>query len=167
MGNIATDMFLLKTYQYLIWVDRFSGYTWVHPFNKHPNISKVIEVLHNSFLQTGFPRRKRSDFGQQNRTEFNRWCTENKIIKETSSPYRSRSNRLAENAVKQVKNLIIKCQNTKASFEAAYLALKSCPRSSDGLSASELFYGRQLKIPGLPYIETQNDYNKLEQERQN
>ena len=52
-------------------------------------------------------------WGPQLSGPFKQWCKENNIKHEVSSPYNPKSNGLAEAAVKNVKNIIAKCYNTK------------------------------------------------------
>jgi hypothetical protein len=164
---MAVDMFTVGTCKYLCWIDRYSGFSWLHKFLKDPNTSKVVTVLRDAFLQSGFPHRIRADSGPQFRTEFNLFCSNNKIIRETSAPYCPQSNGLAESGLKQIKNLILKCQETKQSFEESYAALRNCPRTCDGLSSSELFFNRQLRYPGLPQLPRDIDFRAAGLKRQN
>ncbi|CAB4046315.1 Transposon Ty3-G Gag-Pol poly, partial [Paramuricea clavata] len=71
------------------------------------------------------------------------------MIHETSSPYNSRSNGLAEAAVKNVKYLMIKCGNWK-DFKKALSEWRNVPRE-DGSSPAQLLLGRRQR-GALPTI---------------
>ncbi|MBJ7883266.1 transposase family protein, partial [Gelidibacter salicanalis] len=72
----------------------------------------TLDVITHWFLTFGFPTRIRSDNGPQFRTQFETFCHTHGIEHATSSPYIAQSNFLAEAAVKNVKMLLAKCDQT-------------------------------------------------------
>jgi transposase InsO family protein len=145
MHKVATDLFEFETKDFLVLVDRFSGYLWVVRLNS-TTTEQVCKVLVNWFWEVGFPRQIKSDGGPQFRGPFAEFCASYNIRHETSSPYNPRSNGLAEAAVKNVKSLIEKVggsiENVK--FREALLAWRTTPRA-DGFSPAFGFYGRHLR----------------------
>ena len=79
---------------------------------------------------------------------FNRWCSENNITHELSSPYNPRGNGLAEAAVKNIKALLAKCAETKTDAQKALYHWRNIPRS-DGYSPAQLLFGRK-QFTALP-----------------
>jgi len=100
--------------------------------------------LSSWFLDFGFPTKIRSDGGPQFRSDFNSFCSDLGIIKETSSPYYPESNGLAESAVKNMKRLLKRTGGSLPSFQTALLAWRNLPKSH-GFSPAQLFFGRSQK----------------------
>ena len=95
MEKVATDLFIYKNVHYLIMVDCFSRYTWLHPL-KRLSSEAIISQFKKWFLHYGFPRTIRSYGGPQFRSTFKAFCDDFGIIHKASSPYNPRSNGLAE-----------------------------------------------------------------------
>ena len=146
---VGADLFHHKGNNYLVLVDRFSGFPIVSEL-KNTSTASVISKMHNWFLLYGFPRIIRTDGGPQFRSDFKGFCKEHGIKHEVSSPHHPRSNGLAESAVKNVKSLLKKCDNFK-DFEKRLAAWRNSPRH-DGFSPSEMMFGRRLRgnLPALP-----------------
>ncbi|XP_059096812.1 uncharacterized protein LOC131891303 [Tigriopus californicus] len=106
--------------------------------------STVCDILFLWFCDVGFPRYLKSDKGPQLRGEFEDFCRKHNIRFETSSPYNSQSNGLAEVVVKSMKTLLKKVDQNEKEFRAALLAWRSNPRS-DGFSPANGFFGRDLR----------------------
>ena len=151
MHSVSLDLFEFKGDDYLIMCDRFSCHIWVYKLRR-----TVTEAITNQlkvwFYQFGFPCHIISDNGPQFRSEFKDFCKENNIIHVTSSPYNSRSNGLAENAVKLAK-LLIKKTSSVADFRKALLHWLSTPLVNNDKSPSELFFGRRVRTT-LPQLST-------------
>ena len=58
------------------------------------------------FCLTGLPRCMRSDGGPQFWSAYSNWLASLGVVQETSSPYNSASNSLAEKAVKDIKSVL-------------------------------------------------------------
>ena len=92
----------------------------------------------------------RTDGGPQFRSEFKEWCNNRHIVHELSCPYNPQSNGHAESAVKQAKYLLQKCNNRLDDFQEALFEWRNTPRA-DGVSPSDLFFGRRLRS-SLPTV---------------
>ena len=151
MHSVSLDLFEYQGSDYLIMCDRFSCHIWVHKLRR-----TVTEAITNQlkiwFLEVGFPFHILSDNGPQFRSEFKDFCKDNHIIHVTSSPYNSRSNGLAENAVKLAKQLIKKTSSV-SEFRNALLHWLSTPLANNDKSPNELFFGRVIRTT-LPRLST-------------
>ena len=72
----------------------------------------------------------------QFRHEFDKFCTDNNIIHELSSPYNPESNGLAESAMKTMMSLVITCKMQKESLTKDIAARCNMSRE-DGTSPSK------------------------------
>ena len=79
----------------------------------------------------------------QFRHEFDKFCTDNNIIHELSSPYNPESNGLAESAMKTMMSLVITCKMQKES-------LTNMSREEGTSARQELFGRRQRQV--LPML---------------
>lgn len=140
MDKVSVDLFELENRHYIILVDRFSGYPFVHRLASLTT-SAICEVLIMWFYEYGFPKHLKGDNGPQFRDQFDSFCRDFNIMNETSSPYNPRSNGLAEAAVKSVKNLMKKVGSNQKTFREALFAWRLTPRS-DGFSPFFGFFGR-------------------------
>ena len=93
--------------------------------SKHGSTSSVG---HPTLGQTG---------GPQFLGPFRRWCQENNIVHELSSPYNPKSNGKAEAGVKNIKLLLSKCSITKEDPQRALYNWRNIPRT-DGYSPAQL-----------------------------
>merc|ERR1712237_262049 len=155
MQALGTDLFHEKGKNWMVVVDRYSGY----PFAKklqHTGTSSITDNLTEIFQEQGYPDSIRCDGGPQFRQQFGSFCKSVDVSHEQAAAYDPRSNGLAEAAVKQVKFLIKKCAELKQSFLPAFYAWRATPRA-DGFSPFEIFYGRKPNIPVLPAFK-KSDY---------
>ena len=100
----------------------------------------------------GYPGSIRTDGGPQFRAEFSEWCSQRGIIHELSSPYHPQSNGHAEAAVKNVKQLIEKCNGYNDNFTIALSQYRLYPRAAQPESPAQLFLGRQPRSVFLPQL---------------
>ena len=107
----ASDLFTLNGNEYIILVDRLTGFLCCDKLQR-TTTSAILIKLTNWFNILGWPEKIRSDGGPQFRSEFNDFCKSFYIDHELSSPYHPESNGLAEAAVKNAKNLLKKCELT-------------------------------------------------------
>ena len=109
MSHVALDLFELSGKHFLVMVCRFSGWPFVAEL-KSLHTAAVTRQIEKWCLEQGFgwPTILRTDNGPQFRSEFSLFCRTNNIVHQTSSPYNSRSNGLAESSVKQMKYLMEK-----------------------------------------------------------
>ena len=90
---VAVDLFSHAAKDYLCMTDRYSGNCWVHML-RSTTTAAITNQLTNWFLELGIPTRLRSDKGPQFRKDFNDYCADLNIDKETSSTYYPQSNGL-------------------------------------------------------------------------
>ena len=151
MTALGLDMMQYGGVKYLICVDRYSGYPLVHKTGKTSSTKEVIKALSGWFRTFGYAKRARHDDGPEFRDKFVSWLKQVGCRSEVSSAYNPASNGLAESAVKNVKNLVKRCSDSKECFETALAEFRVAPRE-DGYSPAELFYKRQVRglLPELP-----------------
>ena len=150
MSQVGADLFKLNNKDYLVMVDRYSGFAFCNIL-KSLVTSAVTKQILQWFLEFGFPERIRTDGGPQFRSEFKAFCDEFNIKHEVSSPHYHESNGLAEAAVKQMKHLLDKKNQKWDDFQMALLEWRNTPNAT-GYSPSQLFFGRRQKgiLPMLP-----------------
>ena len=119
MERMAKDLFQHKSNHYLVLVDRFLGYPWIHLLMRLSS-EAIIKKLNGWFLQFGYPHAIRSNGSPQFCSPFKKFCSDNGIIHEVTSPYNSRSNDLAEVNVHLLKQILDKVGegNFKSAFSA-------------------------------------------------
>ena len=144
MEKVELDLFEWKGQNWLIMIDRFSGWPFAQRLNK-TTTDKITSTLDGWFLTWGFPERIKSDNGPQFRDQFQQYCSSRDIVFVTSSPYHPASNGCAEAGVKNIKKLLDKCEDTDSNFELALLEFRNTPRSLQDKSPAQLFLGRSLK----------------------
>jgi len=165
MEQVAVDLFDHKGQDWLVMVDRYSGF----PFTKRlrsTTSEAVTSALTAWFVDWGYPEKIRSDGGPQFRAKFVEYCERKNIVHELSSPYNSQSNGLAEAAVKNVKYLLAKCAEGKEDFAVALLEWRNVPRAN-GVSPAQAFLGRRQR-GNLPQINKNSlfDTRRFDQERE-
>ena len=143
MEQVCVDLFDFKGDTYLVAVDAFSGYPWVHRLNRTAT-ENVTNVLDQWFAQFGRPESIKSDNGPQFRGPFGDWCKANGIRHVTSSPFHPQSNGRAEAAVKNMKKLLQKTSEERSSFLTALAEFRGMPRE-DGPSPNKMLFGRELR----------------------
>lgn len=146
----SSDLFELSGQNYLVYTDRYSGMIWCDRLRR-THSGNVIKRLEKWMLESGYPKAMRTDGGPQYRTEFKDWCKLKHIQHELSCPYNPQSNGHAESAVKQAKYLLKKCNANIDKFNEALFEWRNTPRA-DGLSPSDLFFGRRLRSASLPAL---------------
>ena len=145
MERVDMDFFSLAGQDWLVMVDRFSGYPFVQRFSNGTTADKLVKVILEWFLEYGFPQQIHSDNGPQfSSSTFREFCEKYGIRHTTSSPHFPQANGGAEAGVKNMKKLMAKCLDLNQSFPVALLEWKNCPRSN-GLSPAQAFHGRKLK----------------------
>ena len=147
MESVSADLFQIGSKHYVVMVDRHSGYPWVSPLTRLDSAS-VIKVMSDWFIEFGLPKSIRTDGGPQFRSQFAKFCEENGIQQETSSPYYPQSNGHAEAAVKNMKFLLKKCKKWD-DFKIALREWRNTPRSGSSKSPADLMFKRRqrTKLP--------------------
>lgn len=147
--NVSSDLFEYAGKQYLIYVDKLSGYPIVNAFEHEATARKVISALRNIFSMTGAPEIFRCDNGPQyGAKRFKDFLKKWNVEAKPSTPYYPQSNGLAEATVKTVKHLLAKCSETgdldSDEFALGLLELRNTPRV-DGRSSAQILFGHQLR----------------------
>ena len=145
MSDVGVDLFEAAGRHYLIMVDRYSGFPFIHKLNSLSTTAITNKMQSWMYLE-GTPLRLRSDGGPQFRGPFQDWCQTMGITHELASPYNPESNGLAEAAVKNVKHLLLKCIEEEENFEEALATWRSTPKA-DGPSPAALFRHREIRLP--------------------
>ncbi len=101
MAHVGVDLLEFAGKQYLICVDKWSGFPVFKQLNT-VTTRAVTGILEDWFNILGWPSTIRSDGGPQFLGPFMAWCEHNNILHELSSPSNPRGNGLAEAAVKNV-----------------------------------------------------------------
>ena len=147
--SVSTDFFSHAGHNYLVYVDRLSGWPIVASCPGDPTARTLIRHLRQIFASTGVPCVMRSDNGPQytarvTRDFLDRWG----VIHRPSTPHYAQSNGHAEAAVKLVKRLIQKSEAAanldSDDFARGLLEIRNTPRS-DGRSPAQVLYGRPLR----------------------
>ena len=148
MESVSMDLFSLAQKDYLVIVDRYSGFPWVFKL-RHLNTDAILECFRSVIRTFGAPVKCRTDGGPQFRSGFVRFCDEWGIRHELSSPYNPRSNGHAEVTVKSMKQLLAKFHSKFEHFEMALLEWRNTPRQNQP-SPAELMFNRKQKtlLPG-------------------
>ena len=134
----AADLFCLNSNEYLVLVDRLTGYLCCEKVTK-TSTSSILLKLTNWFNLLGWLETIRTDGGPQFLSEFDDFCKTVSINHELSSPYHPESKGLAEAAVKNAKSLLKKCELTGQNFQRSLSVFRNMPRS-DGPSPVQLLY---------------------------
>ena len=152
--KIGADFITLNDKKYLITVDYFSNYVEVHNFHSNPTGLSTVQRFKNLFARYGAPFELITDGGSEFcNAHFVQFCKEWQFIHTVSSPTHAQSNGKAESAVKNVKNLLLKCGGMNDAFWHGLLQLRNTPMSH-GKSPAELMFGRQLNdhFPRFPHF---------------
>ena len=147
--SVSTDFFSHAGHNYLVYVDRLSGWPIVASCPGDCTARTLIRHLRQIFASTGVPCILRSDNGPQytarvTRDFLDRWG----VIHRPSTPHYPQSNGHAEAAVKLVKRLLQKsavaANLDSDDFARGLLEIRNTPRS-DGRSPAQVLYGRPLR----------------------
>ena len=143
MDRLGIDICHLGNKNLLVMVDMYSNYKWVKELKKLSS-EEVIRIMEGWFCSTGLPRCIRSDGGPQFRSTYANWLASLGIIQETSSPYNSASNGLAEKAIKDVKN-VLKRQEGRYDIDRLMAEYNSMARMHMDASPADLFFNRVVR----------------------
>ena len=141
--QVASDLFQWAGKDYLLVVDRYSGYPEIALLS-NTTASIVIKHMKSIFARHGIPETLMSDNGTQYTSSlFKKFTEEWGFNHITSSPTYPQSNGLAERTVQTVKRLLKKALD---GGEDPYLALLSYRNTATKTySPAELLMGRSLK----------------------
>ena len=135
---------------FLIAVDQYSGFPQIYECGKTAKTEQVIAHTINLFENFSVPVTIYSDGGPQFKNEFGAFCKKWGIQHVPSSPYMSRSNGLAEAAVKAMKK-IIRANVSPAgvldrpSTVAGLMMFRNTPREPLNMSPAQLIFGQDIR----------------------
>jgi hypothetical protein len=141
MAEVRADLSKAGKHQFLIFVDRYSGFPLVARLNSMTTES-IIGHMEKMFFLLGRPGEIKCNKGPCFRTEFKNWAKERDIIVNISAPNKPTSNGLAEHAI--VKHMLLKHHLNHEAFMHALMEFRSTPQT-DSYSPSKIFYGRRMK----------------------
>ena len=141
MEQLLVDLMHVKGKNYMVTVDRYTGYIWVELL-RSLTTKAVTDVLDKIMRIFGIPITCRTDGGPQFRGPFNDYCKQKGIVHETSSPYNPRSNGHAEATVKAAKHLILKTRPSE--FPSALATWRNTARENKP-SPNELMFCRKVR----------------------
>jgi hypothetical protein len=127
---VASDLFTWQGSNYLVLVDSYSG--WIEVDSLTSTTSQaVITKMKKHFSRFGIPDELQSDNGPQySSAEFHQFAKQYGFAHVTSSPTYAQSNGLAENAVKQIKQLFGKCKADHSDPYLGLLNMRNIPRDN-------------------------------------
>ena len=151
MEAISMDLgYITLSRPILVIVDQFSGYknVWELRDSKSTSVIKAVKEFCISF---GYPIQIKSDggpcFGSK---EFAKFCLDSGIYHSKSAPGHHESNGGAECGVREIK-LLMKTSKAKGmELKKLVMRLNNMPSQSGDGSPNQMFFGRLIRMPGIP-----------------
>jgi hypothetical protein len=148
--QICGDYFSLRGHQYLVLVDRYSGWPSIHRPQKGGNAGEVLKVLQGHCENFGVPEELSTDRGsqfvaQKSRDFMGTWGIKNRV----SSAMSPHSNTRAELAVKTVKRMIVTNVGNNGKLDTtavgrALMQYRNTPDRDTERSPAQVVFGGQL-----------------------
>ena len=149
MQIIDSDMFESNHIDYIIAVDRYSGYGWGERV-RNKNMDSVIKFLKRIFDEWGYPNIVFSDSaGCYTGGDYEKFLDKHGI-KSLHPSAKHPSSNPAEPGVKNIKRLAQKSQN-ELDFADKLAKFRRCPRA-DGFSPAFMMLDREPRDPFLPTL---------------
>ncbi len=127
---VATDLFEWNNLHYIVIVDSYSGWFEMNSL-KDLKAETIITKLKRSFATHGVPQLLISDNGGQYASQqFEQFSKDWNFKHVTSSPEYAQSNGLAENAVKQAKQILEKTRRDGSDVYMNLLNVRNVPRDN-------------------------------------
>jgi hypothetical protein len=145
----SIDLGTQKGKDYLIGMDRYSGWPMAAPIPKKADTKVITDILDEWSIEHGLPVSIRTDGGPQFRGPFKSWCAKHHIRHELASAYHHESNGHAECSVREVKKLLAKTPSYNA-FRRALRSYRNCPRY-DGLSPAQWYVSRRQRTDAVAF----------------
>jgi transposase InsO family protein len=143
--KVATDIFTIKSRNYLITVDYYSQYFEID-FLADTLSETVIHKLKLNFARHGIPDILISDNGPQfSSHDFSKFCNNWNIKYEPISPGNSQANGAAEAAVKIAKQMMKKCNMQNEDPYIALLNLRNTPQEGSNYTPVQRLMGRHTR----------------------
>ncbi len=162
---VHADYFELSSYEYVILVDGFSGWTEVMSANNR-RPGELCRIVRLYMTRNGVPKIFHSDQGSAfEAREFDEFCEKWGIIRSSNSPKHPRGNGIAEAHVKKVKHLLTTSRD-EDDLARALLALMQTPVAVGKPTPAELHFGRNVRDELHPVIRrTETGWDKHRQWR--
>lgn len=157
MSDVGCDLFALRGKDYLVMVDRYSGYPLVQKLGS-TTTQAICGHLTRWFSLFGIPCRIRTDGGPQFRQPFAEYCEQLGIKHELASAFNPESNGLSEAGVKQVKRLLDKTIDADENFDFNLLQYRNTPKEDGSIPAALFFHREQRTL--LPSVEGKHKFLK-------
>ena len=146
--HTSADLFTCQGREFLVYVDRLSGWPCLAPTGTTTSSHDVIVHLRRWFPDVGVPSVLCTDGGPQFAShQFAEFCRRWQISHVMSTPHFPQSNGHAEAGVKAMKTLVHKTTTNGRldvdAFQRGLLEWRNTPRS-DGISPAQKLYGRPL-----------------------
>ena len=144
-SNIAADPFEFKGEHYLALADYYSD--WIE-FDKmrDQTATETIDLILKQFSQWGLPNEIVTDCGKNfDSKEFSQFCQRKQIKHTRSSPHHYQSNCKAESAVRIIKSILRKTENSALNPNEALLDQHNTPTVDMTTSPAQRFLHRRLK----------------------
>ena len=159
-------------HRYLVFADRFSGWTEVASVQKSSNSTTIINILRRYFATFGVPEQLSSDGGPPfESSDFKTFLASWNITHRLSSAYFAQSNGRAESAVKTMKRILTSnitqsgSLDTRSVTKALFLH-RNTPAPDMGVSPAELLFGRNIP-DHLPHpIQFRREWSELADARE-
>ena len=144
-SKIAADPFEFKGEHYLVLADYYSD--WIE-FDKmrDQTATETIALLLKKFSRWGLPDEIVTDCGKNfDSKEFSQFCQRKQMKHTKSSPHHHQSNGKAESAVKIIKSILRKTENSALNPFEALLDQHNTPTVDMTTSPAQRFLHRRLK----------------------
>ena len=164
MERVSVDVFHSDGKRFLARVDRFSCFKFCEEIRSE-STEDICSVLSKWFAQYGFPKCIRADNAPSFRSTFKKYCDDNEIRLEHSSPYNSESNGHIEISLKQSKKMVKKTKATGRRLQTM-MQIENLAKRTDGLVPSDMFHKRALKVPGFPSMKKLIDMKTMREIRE-
>jgi transposase InsO family protein len=149
-NKVGADLFEYDGVHYLLLVDYYSNFIEVVPLHQDTKSTVIIKHMKINIARYGIMETLVTDNGPQFASaEFSSFTKKYGINHVTSSPTHPQSNGLAEEGVRQVKDLMKRCQRSGDDFFLSLLDLRNTPRDDDMGSPMQRLQGRraQTQLP--------------------
>ena len=146
---VATDIFNLNRHNYLLIVDYYSKYPFIHKLREFSS-KEVIDIIKQIFAEQGVPERLISENGPQfNSQQFKEFAKGWDFEHITSSPKYTQSNGIAERCIQTIKGAMKKATLGNRDIDMSLLCLRSISIDHVIPSPGELQFNRK-QISNLP-----------------
>ena len=140
--KIGADFFEWNNTTYLLLVDYLSRWIEIAKMTTTSG-TRTVDQFKSIFAKFGIPEEIRTDNGPQFIShEFKKFCAQYEINHTTSSPRYPQSNGESERAVRTIKNLLKKCEDSNEDPYIALLNYRTAPLEA-GMSPAEIMLGRK------------------------